>query len=187
VQNSLAALLAARLVGADLALAALAFADFAAPAGRGERLVLATPSGEAVLLDESYNANPASMAAALALLRATRVFGRGRRIAVLGDMLELGSREEELHRGLAEPIEAAGVDLVFAAGPRMRALYDALPEARRGAWAPTAAELEPRVVAAVRGGDAIVVKGSAGSRMAPIVAALSNRFAPGRRAEALYA
>ena len=90
------------------------------------------PGGCATLIDESYNANPASMAAALALLGQAEVGARGRRIAVLGDMLELGPRGAELHGALAQPVMGEGVDLVFCCGPLMRALWEALPSERRG-------------------------------------------------------
>ena len=108
---------------------------------------------------------------------ATTVVAGGRHIAVLGDMLELGEGAELLHRTLARVVLENRIDLVFAAGPMMKALYNALPASRRGAWAATAAELEPRVIAAIGRGDAVMVKGSLGSRMGPIVAALIRRFA----------
>ena len=134
------------------------------------------PGGSALLIDESYNANPASMAAAIALLGQAPVGKRGRRIAVLGDMLELGPSGPELHRALAGPLEKAGVDLVFCSGPLMHALWEALPSNRRGGYAVTAAELEPAVLAAVRDGDVVMVKGSLGSKMGPIVKALERQF-----------
>jgi len=176
VMNSLAVLAAATLVGADLALCALALVALAAPVGRGRRATLALPGGEAILIDESYNANPASMRAALALLGQTPVESRGRRIAVMGDMLELGTHGPALHRELVEPVVANAVDLVFCSGPLMHELWQALPSERRGAYAETAAALEPRVIAAVRAGDAVMVKGSLGSRMGPIVTALERRY-----------
>ena len=138
---------------------------------------LRVPGGSALLIDESYNANPASMAAAVALLGQAPVGSQGRRIAVLGDMLELGSKGPALHRALAEPIEAAGLDLVFCSGPLMHALWEALPSGRRGGYAETAAGLEPAVLAAIRAGDAVMVKGSLGSKMGPIVKALERQFA----------
>jgi len=184
VMNSLAVLAAASLAGADLALAALALADFKAAAGRGTRIALDVPGGKALLIDESYNANPTSMRAALALLGQAPVGPRGRRIAVLGDMLELGAAGEELHRGLAAAVGENGVDLVYCAGPLMEALWRALPSERRGGYAQTAAALEPEVVAAVRPGDALMVKGSAGSRMAPIVKSLAARYRNDAAAEA---
>ncbi|MGQ4273155.1 UDP-N-acetylmuramoylalanyl-D-glutamyl-2,6-diaminopimelate--D-alanyl-D-alanine ligase [Terrihabitans sp. B22-R8] len=176
VQNSLAVLLAAKLSGADLKQAAAALSAFTAPSGRGQRHTLSVGTGTAVLFDESYNANPASMRAAIALLGGASVSG-GRRIAVLGDMLELGEHSDAMHRDLAEVLLAAGTDLVFTAGPAMRALHDALPEDRRGAWAATSAELETQVLETVRSCDAIMIKGSHSSRMGPIVAALVRRFA----------
>jgi UDP-N-acetylmuramoyl-tripeptide--D-alanyl-D-alanine ligase len=172
VMNSLAVLATASLVGADLARAALALARQAPAAGRGTRITLALADGPALIIDESYNANPTSMRAALALLGQARLGPGGRRIAVVGDMLELGPTAPELHRGLADAIAQHGIDLVFCAGPLMAALWQALPSTRRGGYATTAAELEPQVVAAVRSGDAVMVKASAGSRLGPIVKAL---------------
>ena len=176
VHNSLAVLAAASLAGADLALAALALADFKPSAGRGTRATLSVPGGSALLIDESYNANPASMAAAIALLGQAPAGKRGRRIAVLGDMLELGPAGADLHRSLAGPLEKAGVDLVFCSGPLMHALWEALPSNRRGGYAVTAAELEPAVLEAVHDGDVVMVKGSLGSKMGPIVKALERQF-----------
>ncbi len=176
VLNSLAVLATVSLVGADLALAALALAKLKPATGRGARLTLTMPSGSALLIDESYNANPASMRAAIALLGQAPIGRLGRRIAVLGDMLELGSEGQALHRGLAEPIAQAKVDLVFCSGPLMRALWEALPSNHRGSYAETAAALEPEVLEAIRDGDAIMVKGSLGSKMGPIVKALERRY-----------
>ncbi len=174
--NSLAVLAAASLAGADLALAALALAQFRPAAGRGARFALKVPGGSALLIDESYNANPASMAAAIALLGQAPIGRRGRRIAALGDMLELGPAGPGLHAGLAAPLDAAKVDLVFCCGPLMRSLWEALPSARRGGYAETAAALEPALVEAIRDGDAVMVKGSLGSKMGPIVKALERQF-----------
>src|SRR5262249_50606470 len=176
VVNSLAVLAAASLAGADLALAALALADHTPAAGRGTRIALDVPGGGALLIDESYNANPLSMRAALALLGQAPVGPRGRRIAVLGDMLELGAGGAALHRELARPVEENGIDLVFCAGPLMESLWRALPSGRRGGYAKDAAALEAEVLGAVRGGDALMIKGSYGSRMGPIVKALVRRY-----------
>jgi UDP-N-acetylmuramoyl-tripeptide--D-alanyl-D-alanine ligase len=176
VLNSLAVLATVSLVGADLALAALALAELQPATGRGSRITLAMPDGTALLIDESYNANPASMRAALALLGQAEIGARGRRIAVLGDMLELGPRGADLHRELADAVPANGVDLVFCCGPLMRALWEALPSGRQGSYAETSAALELQVLAAIQPGDAVMVKGSLGSRMAPIVKALQNRY-----------
>ncbi|MCW5690562.1 MAG: UDP-N-acetylmuramoylalanyl-D-glutamyl-2,6-diaminopimelate--D-alanyl-D-alanine ligase, partial [Pseudolabrys sp.] len=177
INNSLAVLAAVSLMGADLALAALALGQLRAPTGRGARIVLRVNGGTALLIDESYNANPASMAAAIALLGQAEIGPRGRRIAVLGDMLELGDDGAALHRALAAPLEAGHVDLVYCSGPLMHSLWEALPSGRRGGYAGTAAELEPAVLGAVHPGDAVMVKGSFGSKMAPIVKALERTYA----------
>jgi UDP-N-acetylmuramoyl-tripeptide--D-alanyl-D-alanine ligase len=179
--NSLAVLAAASLAGADLALAALALSQIEPAAGRGMRRALEVASGEATLIDESYNANPASMAAALNVLGAAAVGPHGRRIAVLGDMLELGPTSPELHRGLNEAIKANRIDLVYCCGPLMRNLWDALSTGKRGGYAGSAAELEAQAVAAIRAGDAVMIKGSLGSKMKTIVNALEKRF-PGKTA-----
>jgi UDP-N-acetylmuramoyl-tripeptide--D-alanyl-D-alanine ligase len=176
ILNSLAVLAAAKLAGADLALAALALAELAPAAGRGVRTTLDLPGGRATLIDESYNANPASMRAALALLGQMPVGPQGRRIAVLGDMLELGPKGAALHRALAEAVVGNDVDLVFCAGPLMRSLWEALPSERRGGYAETSAALEAEVIGTVRAGDAVMVKGSLGSKMGPIVKALSRQY-----------
>lgn len=175
-ENSLAVLAATQLVGADIALAAIELGKLKPSPGRGQRFPLTLRSGEALLIDESYNANPVSMRAALELLAGAPVAERGRRIAVLGDMLELGPQGESLHRGLADPVSAAKVDLVFAAGPLMRALVEALPRNVRARWAETAADLQPLVLDEVRGGDVVMVKGSNGSRMGALAAALKARY-----------
>ena len=177
VDNSLAVLAAAQLLGADLALAALALADLRAPVGRGERVTLELPGGAVLLIDESYNANPTSMRAALALLGQVATKSMGRRIAVLGDMLELGPEGAALHAGLADAVAGNAVDLVFCSGPLMKSLWDALPSERRGGYADTSAALEPEILGAVAANDAVMVKGSLGSRMGPIVKALKRRYA----------
>jgi len=167
--NALAALLTVALLDGDVLNAAAALRDFAALKGRGARFVAAGIS----VIDESYNANPASMAAALALLGAAT----GRRIAVLGDMLEMGADGAAHHAALAGPIEAARADLVFLCGTQMKALWDALPAARRGAWAQTSAELAPQMSAALKAGYTVLVKGSLGSKMSVIVESLKARVA----------
>jgi len=174
VRNSLAVLATAVLAGADLALAALALAELKPASGRGAMIEIDLPGGTARVIDDSYNANPASVAAALALLGQTPVGPRGRRIAVLGDMLELGPRGRALHRGLSTPVDAHAVDLVFCCGPLMRSLWRALPAGRRGGYAEDSAMLEAQVLSAIRPGDVVMVKGSLGSRMAPIVKALQK-------------
>jgi UDP-N-acetylmuramoyl-tripeptide--D-alanyl-D-alanine ligase len=178
VQNSLAVLAAVVLMGGDLAGATLALGAMGAPKGRGERLRLALPGGGKVtLIDESYNANPASMRAAIALLGQAEPARQGRRVAVLGDMRELGPTAPELHAGLAGDLAAAGVGRVFLAGPLMRALYDALPPTLQGGYADTAADLEAMVAGGIERGDVIMVKGSNASRMWALVDSLKKKYA----------
>jgi UDP-N-acetylmuramoyl-tripeptide--D-alanyl-D-alanine ligase len=176
VANSLAVLAATVLVGADLALAALALTELEPVSGRGAPIEIELPGGQALVIDDSYNANPASVEAALALLGQAPIGPHGRRIAVLGDMLELGPKGRALHRGLREPVLANAVDLVFCCGPLMHALWQALPASRRGGYAEDSAALEAQVLPAIRAGDAVMVKGSLGSRMAPIVKALQRAY-----------
>jgi UDP-N-acetylmuramoyl-tripeptide--D-alanyl-D-alanine ligase len=177
VQNALAVLGAAHLVGADVAKAALALGDLEAEGGRGKRHVLRLPGGGTVtLIDESYNANPASMKAAMALLNATPVAGEGRRIAVLGDMLELGAHSAGLHAGLAELIVGTGTGTVFLGGPEMKALADILPGEIATEYRAGAKELQPLVLAALRPGDVVMVKSSKGIGFARLVDALLARF-----------
>jgi len=176
VINSLAVLAAAELAGADLALAALALAELAPVSGRGAPIRIEPPGGPALIIDESYNANPASMEAALAVLGQAPIGPRGRRIAVLGDMLELGPKGRALHRALLDAVLANSVDLVFCCGALMQALWQALPASRRGGYAESSAALEAQVLSAIRAGDAVMVKGSLGSRMAPIVKALQRAY-----------
>jgi UDP-N-acetylmuramoyl-tripeptide--D-alanyl-D-alanine ligase len=177
-QNSLAVVAALRAAGVDVARAIGALADTRAPAGRGARLEIAVPGGRVLLIDESYNANPASMRSALAAMATVPRTGFARRIAVLGDMLELGKDAPRLHAELSEAVDAAGTDLVFASGPNMAHLFAALPPARRGGWAETSEGLKEPLLGAVRAGDAVMVKGSLGSRMAPLVEAVRRKFEP---------
>ena len=179
--NSLAVLAASLLAGADLALAALSLSQLEPPAGRGVRRRLELAHGEATLIDESYNANPASMAAALNVLGQAVVGPHGRRIAVLGDMLELGPTGPALHRGMNEAVKANKIDLVYCCGPLMHNLWDALSAGKRGGYADSSAGLEAQLTAAIRAGDAIMVKGSLGSKMKTVVNALEKRF-PGETA-----
>ncbi|MFO1116301.1 MAG: UDP-N-acetylmuramoylalanyl-D-glutamyl-2,6-diaminopimelate--D-alanyl-D-alanine ligase [Beijerinckiaceae bacterium] len=172
--NSLAVLLAAQAVGVNVDAAAAALEAFSSPDGRGRRERVAVAGGDIRLIDESYNANPASMRAALDLLGAAE--GK-RKVAILGDMLELGGQARALHAAVASDIERNEIDTVYAAGPLMQALYEAIPAARRGAHAPDAATLQPIVLEALRPGDVVMIKGSNGSRMGPLVAAIRAHFA----------
>jgi len=176
VMNSLGALAAIQVCGADVQKGADALAGFHAQTGRGAREVFALPDGQIVLVDESYNANPASMRAALASLDTIPRADFPRRIAVLGDMLELGDTSPQLHRELLQPVDAAGVDVVFACGPYMQSLFDALAEDRRGAYADNAAGLEAALLETVCAGDVVMIKGSLGSRMGLLVEALRGRL-----------
>jgi UDP-N-acetylmuramoyl-tripeptide--D-alanyl-D-alanine ligase len=176
--NSLSVLAAVKAIGGDFALAAQALADLRPPVGRGERTVLRAPAGAFLLIDEAFNANPASMRAALANLGATKPAAGGRRVAVLGDMLELGPQGPAHHRDLAEAVQANS-DIVFAAGPLMDNLFRALPPERRGGYAGSAAELEATVLANVHAGDVVMVKGSKGILVSRIVKALKERYREG--------
>jgi UDP-N-acetylmuramoyl-tripeptide--D-alanyl-D-alanine ligase len=165
VTNALAVLGAAAAAGTDPAAAASTFARFEALPGRGRQHRLAWRGGILTLIDESYNASPPAMAAALAVLGAAEPGTGGRRVAVLGDMLELGAAAEELHRGLARPLAAAGVDRVFLVGTAMAALREALPDAvTAGLW-PTADDVIPALFEFLRPGDVVMVKGSHAARV----------------------
>ncbi len=176
--NSLCVLLMLQALEVDLPLALDALAGFQPLEGRGSERTLPAGGGEFLLIDESYNANPISMRAAIATLGARRADGR--RIAVLTDMLELGPDAARLHAELARPLAAASVDLVFCAGPLMSSLWDALPKERRAGYASTAAELAPAVVQAVEPGDVVMVKGSNGSRAGLVAKALGALGDPAR-------
>ena len=169
--NAVAAIAAAVAMGVEPHHASAALDGFSAVSGRGARRVLDLPDGEALLLDESYNASAPSVRAALAVLALQPA---GRRIAVLGDMRELGEASAAEHLGLA-PDVIAHADLLFACGPEMARLYDAVPVSKQAAHTLTSAELAPLVVAALRAGDAVLVKGSLGSRMAAVINALPVR------------
>jgi UDP-N-acetylmuramoyl-tripeptide--D-alanyl-D-alanine ligase len=176
-ENALGALLAAHALGANLGACAAALRRFSPQKGRGERFLVPMPDGPATIIDESYNANPASMRAALKLLAAAKPGPKGRRIAVIGDMLELGPKAAAMHAELAADLSANNVDLLFGAGPLTRALFDAAPASMRAAWRERSSELTDDVAHALRGGDIAMVKGSNASRMGPLVAALRDRFA----------
>ena len=172
VINSLAILAAVSALGANLDAAAAALGDVAVPRGRGRRHRVATATGDYVVIDDSYNASPASMRAAIDVLGAAHPEGTGRRLAVLGDMLELGEEAPQLHARLARNLEANSVDQVFTSGPLMAALDEALPAPMRGGHAATPEKLLPIVLNAVEAGDVALVKGSLGSRVGPIAEAL---------------
>ena len=174
-RNAVAALAAVAALGLDIGRAAHALEAFAPLSGRGLRRPVSLPKGTALLLDESYNGNGASMRAALEVLRLQPA---SRRIAVLGDMLELGDEGPSEHAALAAEIVRCA-DKLFACGPLMRHLFDAVPQERRGAYAADSAALAPLVAAAVAPGDAILIKGSLGSRMKRIVETVEALAAAG--------
>ena len=169
--NALGALACVDALGADVAQAALALARWSPPAGRGRRhaVRLGPDAPPLDLIDDAYNANPASVGAALDLLRGTDVPRRARRIAVLGDMRELGSTGPALHAALAEHEALAALDAVHCVGPLMRNLHDALPADQRGHWAESAEAMRRHLRDMVRPGDAVLVKGSLSMRMAVLV------------------
>ena len=180
---ALGALAAADAAGADLALAALDLGNWSPPPGRGarERLRLdAVEPDELLLIDDAYNANPASLGAALEMLAEIAPGpgpggeGRGRRVAILGDMLELGADEAVLHAGFATHPSMQSIDIVHCVGPRMAHLWEALPAARRGRRSESAEELGAVAHRLVSAGDVVLVKGSKGSQVARVVDALRN-------------
>lgn len=176
VQNALAVLGAGYLVGADVSEMLLALASFHPADGRGRRYRLLHADGEITLIDESYNANPASMRAALHLLSAAQVTGEGRRIAVLGDMLELGEHSAKLHEALGELIIAAKTDLLLIAGEEMKALAANPPAGVQVEYRETAAELEPLLFEAARPGDTVVIKSSKSAGFSKLVEALLRHY-----------
>ncbi|MEC3910500.1 UDP-N-acetylmuramoyl-tripeptide--D-alanyl-D-alanine ligase [Sphingobium sp. CR2-8] len=171
VSNALAVLAAVAAVGGDLAAAGLALAEMPGLPGRGERRILPVAGGEALLIDESYNANPLSMTATLTQLGREKA---DRRIAILGGMRELGDRSVELHAGLAEPLGAGRVDYAILVGAEMAPLADALGSAIPHVHVADTAAAIPLIQTEMRAGDAILVKGSNGVGLSRLVAALAQ-------------
>ncbi len=170
--NSLAVMAAVQAMGGDVRKAAAIMEQVKPPKGRGERTQVTLDRGAFTLIDESYNASPVSMKAAIATQGSIRTRAGGRRVAVLGDMLELGVGADVEHAGLADAINEANIDAVFLAGPHMTALASVLEDDLLGGHATDAVALAPMVVDNIRRGDVVMVKGSLGSRMAVIVDAL---------------
>ncbi len=175
VLNSLAALLGVAAVGGDVAAACADLSALEPVEGRGTVIDIPAPGGVIRLIDESYNSSPAAVRAALTVLAMARPVRGGRRLVALGDMLELGTLAAAEHAGLASALFAANADQVFTAGPLMRHLHDVLPESLRGGHADDSYALAALVAAAARPGDIVLVKGSAGSRMGAVVAALRRQ------------
>ncbi len=180
--NSLAVLLAVRALGADMAGAARILAGMNAPKGRGQRHRVVVAQGTIEVIDESYNASPVSMKAAIATLAAARPGKGAKRIAVLGDMLELGDASHDLHASLAQAVRDWHIDVVHTAGPLMAALHAALPVECRGVHADDSQALAGDIRHLVQAGDVVMVKGSAGSRMNLVVKALLEEGCKGDHA-----
>ena len=171
VSNALAVLAAVDAVGGDLALAGLALADLGGLAGRGAQMTVAVPGGHALVIDESYNANPSSMRATLAVLGAESAT---RKLAVLGEMRELGEKSDAYHAALAGPILEAGVERVILVGEAMRPLANALEGRVDFVHVPDAAAARTSLLAMLAPGDAVLIKGSNGVGLASVVAGLAN-------------
>ena len=171
VSNSLAVLAAVDAVGGDLALAGLALADLGGLAGRGARFAVELNGGRALVIDEAYNANPASMRVTLAVLGEEMAT---RKIAVLGEMRELGDRSDEYHAALAAPVRDAGVQLVILVGEKMQPLAEALEGQVEIVHVPDAAAARDRLTATLEAGDAVLIKGSNGVGLSAVVAALAS-------------
>jgi UDP-N-acetylmuramoyl-tripeptide--D-alanyl-D-alanine ligase len=172
VLNSIAALAVVEALGANVVEAAATLKGIGASPGRGARRMLKFGAGTVELLDESYNANPVSMRAMLALLARTEPAQGGRRLLAMGDMRELGEGADAYHAGLADAVAASGAAQVFLCGPHMQALWPLLAPAQRGVHRPDSAALAGDVAAALRAGDVIAVKGSLGSKMKNVVDAI---------------
>ncbi|OYX05944.1 MAG: UDP-N-acetylmuramoylalanyl-D-glutamyl-2, 6-diaminopimelate--D-alanyl-D-alanine ligase [Caulobacter vibrioides] len=170
--NSLCVLLMLEALDVPRETALAALAAFAPIEGRGAEKTIRIPGGAFTLVDESYNANPVSMQAALKTLGARKVAGR--RVIALTDMLELGEDSARFHAELAEPIAAANVDMVFLAGVHMKSLWEALPPTRRGGYAEVTEKLTLALTGAVQPGDVVMVKGSNGSKAGALAAALAT-------------
>lgn len=170
--NSVGALAVVEALGADIVQGAAALAEVKASPGRGARRVLTFGAGTIELLDESYNGNPVSMRAMLAVLSRTVPQAGGRRMLALGDMRELGEASDALHADLAEAVAASGATQVFLCGPHMEALWQRLAPAQRGVHRPDSASLAGEFAAALRAGDVVAVKGSLGTKMKIVVDAI---------------
>jgi UDP-N-acetylmuramoyl-tripeptide--D-alanyl-D-alanine ligase len=167
--NGLGVLAAVDALGADFWQAARDMILWQPPAGRGTREELAFQNGTIALIDDAFNANPTSMAASLEVLAATNA---PRKVAILGDMLELGASEVQDHAGIADLPFVKNLSLIHCVGPRMRALHDALPADLKGQWFETAPEAIDQIDALIQPGDIVLIKGSKGIEVSLIVDAL---------------
>ncbi len=175
--NSMAVLLMLEALDVTLDDGLAALGSFEPLVGRGAEVAVRLAKGAFTLIDESYNANPISMASAIATLGARKTAAR--RIVALTDMLELGPEANGLHAAIATALDAASIDLVFCAGPLMKSLWDALPPTQRGGYAKAASDLAPQLAGAVQAGDVVMVKGSKGSEASVVAEALTALGAPG--------
>lgn len=178
VMNSLAALAAAAVLDIDLDKAAAALTSFRPPLGRGQKSDILVGATAVSVIDDAFNANPASMRACLDILSLSQPGPGGRRMAVLGDMLELGPDERRFHRDLLTPILNAKLDRVHVFGPLMSDLWDALPPETRGIRTIEFDHLVEAVRSDIRNGDLIAVKGSHGTGLHAFVAALAASARP---------
>jgi UDP-N-acetylmuramoyl-tripeptide--D-alanyl-D-alanine ligase len=184
VMNALAVLAAAQAADAAVDRAAEALAELKPLPGRGRRHQLDWRGGTLTVIDESYNASPPSIRAALAVLAATEPGAGARRVAVLGDMLELGNASERLHRELADPLAATQVDRVFLIGEAIAALDEVLPEGKRGGLWRSPEEAMPSLLRFLEPGDVVTIKGSRAVRVSRVVELLRAQSArPERRQE----
>ena len=180
--NAIGALASVAALGGDLAIAVCDLVNWQPPAGRGTREIIQLDVVEdhltITLINDAFNANPMSMAAALEVLAATVPgqraggHGPGRRVAILGDMLELGDGEQQMHRDIANDPALNDIDLVHCVGPLMRELHDLLPAEKQGQWLQTADEMTARVAGLLHAGDVVLVKGSKGIWVSRVVDAI---------------
>lgn len=174
IQNSLGVAGILKALDVDMASALQSLGQLQTPKGRGQRFEINSPHGTFILIDDAYNANPESMQAGIRVLGSLQPKGQGRRVAVIGDMLELGETAEELHKNLAKDLIENKVDVVYAVGPNTGALFDILPESMKGIKKPVSSEIAEIICNEIKADDIVFVKGSFGSRMAKIVDVLKN-------------
>ncbi|NBO18114.1 MAG: UDP-N-acetylmuramoyl-tripeptide--D-alanyl-D-alanine ligase [Proteobacteria bacterium] len=181
--TSLLVLCVSQALGLDAAKTATALSQFGELAGRGSLAVLKVKGGEATLIDDSYNASPAAMRAAFAKTREVwqALGGKGRKLAALGNMLELGADGPAMHSALAADLKEQGFDALFTAGELMQHLHKAVPEAMRAGHVAKAGELLPLIRSALKPGDVLLVKGSHGSKMYELAAALTQKNDEGKK------
>tara|TARA_A100001011_G_scaffold143638_5_gene151823 strand:- start:55356 stop:56804 length:1449 start_codon:yes stop_codon:yes gene_type:complete len=174
--NSIVSLAAIYCAGANLELAAASFSDIKPLKGRGETHIFSSIKGKINLIDDSYNASPVSVSAAINLIKNAEVKENGRRILVLGDMMELGSKTKKYHLELAPKITEAKIDLVYVTGKNMEIMSETLPDTVSIFVAKTSQELIDPLLHTIKGNDLILIKGSAAMSMSKVVDAIRDRF-----------